>query len=496
MRARNLCLMSLLFLLLSAISPYAEAGVTQNAYERGLALAEENQFQRAIGEFNHAIESNPRDAESYVQKARCSSMLHDYHSVISDCDRALSIDPNLGRAYEYRGFVALMQGRLDKGAEDCKQALLHERVDGYDVLTPGLYINLAKLMRMQGKLSEAEAFSKHALILNCVKAAKEARETKQMDKAFQLLGKALSINPNELSALLVRGIFYDNVSEYEKALADLSHAIRLDPKLVPAYYYRADVYSQLGRQRQAIADYNKIIALNPRLVAFRLVTETGRLRDHFLGTDDHVVNLQDIYYLRGKAQSALGNKAEAIADFEMASKLDPQDNEPTSRKAEILSKGGQTGLALKSLSKSVKVDNADWQTLASRAQVFELQKDYKRAMADYSRIIELNPKQPGAYFLRGQLSAKLGNLELAIRDFSQMILLQPDSDEAYRSRAACYLRAGQYQKAVDDCTTGIVREGDNAALYTLRADAYDKLGEKAFASRDRERAKEKAATRQ
>jgi len=472
------------------------ASVTQNAYERGLASAEENHFERAIGEFSQAITANPLDAEAYEQRARCNSRLHKYAAAIADCDKALKIDPKLGRAYEYRGFAYLNRGQLDKGEADCKQALLFERVDGYDVLTPGLFDNLSKLLRMHRQQQEAAEFYQRARVLENVRLAKGARETKQMDKAFKLLDKAIATSPNEISALLVRGIFSDNLSNYEKALADLTRAIKLDPMLVPGYYYRADVYSQLGRQRQAVADYTSIIALKPRLVAFRMVTETGRLRDHFMGTDDHVVNLEDIYYLRGKAQAALANKNEAVADFDMASRLDPQDNEPSARKAELLSKAGQTGLALKSLSKSVNVDDTDWHTLASRAQVFEVQKDYKSAMTDYTRIILLNPKQPGAYFMRGQLSEKLGDLNSAIKDYSQMIKLEPDSDEAYRCRANCYLRLGQYRKAVDDCSAGIKCEEDNSSLYLLRASVYDKLGEKDLAAKDREHSKANAGRHQ
>jgi tetratricopeptide (TPR) repeat protein len=470
----------------------SSSGVTQDAYERGLQAAEENQFQRAIGELTQAIELNPKDADAYAQRGRCNSRLNDYAAAIEDCTKALKIDPKHGRAYEYRSFAELHTNDLQKGEADCKQALLYVHPDGFDILTPGLFKNLSELCRMQNNRVDAQKYLRRSVALDSLRLAKEARETKQMDKAISLVNKALVDSPNEVSAFLLRGIFEDNMNDYSKALADLTQAIKLDPKLAPAYYYRADVYSQLGRQRQAVVDYTTIINLKPRIVAFRLVTETGRLRDHFLGTDDHIVNLEDIYYLRGKAQASLTNRAEALADFDIASRLDPQDNDPIARKAELQSKAGQTGLALKTLSKSVSNDNTDWQTLASRAQVFEVQKDYQRAMRDYSRIIALNPKQPGAYFLRAQLSAKLGDLKAAIRDYTQMLLLEPDSDEAYKSRADCYYRLGQYRQAVADCTAGINCDADNGSLYTLRASAYDKLGEKVLASRDRERANSKA----
>jgi Flp pilus assembly protein TadD len=67
MRSRFSCRVALLSLILPLLTGLpSSAGVTQDAYERGLQAAEENQFQRAVGELTQAIELNPKDADAYA----------------------------------------------------------------------------------------------------------------------------------------------------------------------------------------------------------------------------------------------------------------------------------------------------------------------------------------------------------------------------------------------------------------------------------------------
>ena len=53
------------------------------------------------------------------------------------------------------------------------------------------------------------------------------------------------------------------------------------------------------------------------------------------------------------------------------------------------------------------------------------------AIADYTKAVELNPKDQQTYFLRGLAYDKIGQDELAIADFTKVIELDPKDEKAY-----------------------------------------------------------------
>ena len=60
------------------------------------------------------------------------------------------------------------------------------------------------------------------------------------------------------------GNFYMELKQWDKAIADYSKAIELDPKNAWALSNRANIYSQLKQWDKAIADYTKAIELDPK----------------------------------------------------------------------------------------------------------------------------------------------------------------------------------------------------------------------------------------
>ena len=92
---------------------------------------------------------------------------------------------------------------------------------------------------------------------------------------------------------------------------------------------------------------------------------------------------------------------------------------------------------------------------------------YKKAMKDFDRAIELNPKDARAYYNRGLAYGMLGNDDQAIKDYGMAIDLNPKYADAYCNRGTAYHNLGNYNQATNDLRIA-ARLGNQGAQDFLR----------------------------
>ena len=77
------------------------------------------------------------------------------------------------------------------------------------------------------------------------------------------------------------------------------------------------------------------------------------------------------------------------------------------------------------------------------------------AIKELDRKIQLNPRDAGAYYKRGQLYAQHGDFGRAVKDFDEVIRLEPRDAEAFNNR--CWARAmiDELRSALKDCDAAL-----------------------------------------
>jgi tetratricopeptide (TPR) repeat protein len=99
------------------------------------------------------------------------------------------------------------------------------------------------------------------------------------------------------------------------------------------------------------------------------------------------------------------------------------------------------------------------------------------AIADFSRAIELDPKNVNALISRGRAYSELDQLAKAVVDFSSAIQLAPEFPFAWYNRGNAYLRFGEWDKAVADYSRAIELAPNYAFAWYTRGLAYSKSGQ-------------------
>ncbi len=120
----------------------------------------------------------------------------------------------------------------------------------------------------------------------------------------------------------------------------------------------------------------------------------------------------------------------------------------------------------------------------NRGHAYTILGNYQQAIADYDKAIEIYPEYDEAYFNRGCVYAILGNNKQAIDDYDKAIEINPNKADPYVNRGNAYARLDNYQQAIGDYNKAIETNPQYGEAYFIRGHAYWQLGNKQQAMDD------------
>jgi tetratricopeptide (TPR) repeat protein len=231
---------------------------------RGRGYMNLKEYQRAIVDFDRALEFAPNDVQAYLNKGLLHLGLKQYDKAITSLEHALELDPDNDAAYYYLGLVY-------RDLNENQQAIA--KFDRIVELNP----NSALVYRHRGWT--------YFLF-------------EQYQQAIDDFDRALELAPNDVRSYEERGWVYLRLNEPQRAIADFDRALKLDPNSTRAYGLRGQAYNHLMEYQQAIVDFNQILKLNPQSAW--------------------------AYHIRGRTYMSLKKYQQAIEDFNRTLELDPK----------------------------------------------------------------------------------------------------------------------------------------------------------------------------
>jgi tetratricopeptide (TPR) repeat protein len=199
-------------------------------FNRGEIYQSKDDYDRAIIDFNKAIQLNWTYALVYDRRGSTYFRKGQYDRAMADFEHEIRLDPEYGPTYNNRGLVYDAMGDHVRAFADYDQAIR---------LNPNgasnAYVNRGHLYAGRG----------------------------DYDRAIADFNQAINISPNYSIAYNNRGNCYEHKSDHDRAIADFNQAIKSSPTYALAYRNRGLTYSHKSEYDRAITDFEEAIRLDP-----------------------------------------------------------------------------------------------------------------------------------------------------------------------------------------------------------------------------------------
>jgi tetratricopeptide (TPR) repeat protein len=138
---------------------------------------------------------------------------------------------------------------------------------------------------------------------------------------------------------------------------------------------------------------------------------------------------------------------------------------------------GEYDRAIADYTRAVELNANDAVVYNNRGIAYRAKGDNDSAIADYTRVTEINPRDAVAYNNRGVAYRAKGNNDSAIADHTKAIELDPELASAYNNRGIAYRAKGDNDSAIADHTKAIDIDPELASAFYNRGLAYRAKGD-------------------
>jgi tetratricopeptide (TPR) repeat protein len=456
----------------------------------GVAYQQKKDTNVAIDYYTRAIKLNPNVASYYQNRAMLYSDKKQYTLAFLDYNKAIEIKPKDPSVYFSRGTAFSKLEQNDKALKDFLMAK-SLKLDDAD-----LNINLGNVYKDKKMYKEALVCYNKAIALEPEnKIVYNNRAIIYKDLGMDSLSKMdykTSIKTANNKEISFYNIGYDlqKKGEYSAALPYFDSAIFYNPKFIEAYNQLGLCYSDLKMDSLALNVYSKGFAFKPdydlmyvnRGNSFKslgkyLEAEKDYKKAYSLDPTKKVV-----FYILADLYNEIGDKVKAKAAFEDAEKANVTEVEFFIDYSSFLIDEQQAKKAIGICNKGIIDYPKNSKVLINRAIAYEALGQIQNAVLDYNKAIELNPKNPIAYYNYGNHFLKKEKYTEAISNYNKAITLDNQNMSFYLNKANAYYFSKNYPKAFEVYNKMIELDPNNSDAYFNRAnmkiDLEDKEGAK------------------
>jgi tetratricopeptide (TPR) repeat protein/tRNA A-37 threonylcarbamoyl transferase component Bud32 len=335
---------------------------------------------------NYFLTAN--NAIALYQQGNTLSELNNYEMALQAYEKALTIRPEYGEAWQGKGDVLQALKRYPEALTSYEKAIQIQPNNWQ------AWIGRAQIFDKLGKTQEAIDTFKGAIQINSNAEdawqglAQIQMELRQYSEAISSFDRLLKLQPDNSSAWYQKGWAWQNLREYREAIKSYEKAVKIKPDFSSVWYQQGNILMNLQEYQDAIQSYEKAVQFQP--------------------------NLYQAWYSQGIALSKLGRNEEAIKAYSQATQVKSNYSEAWYQKGWILHQ----------------------------------LKRYEEAISAYETVIRLAPSNYQAWYNKGNVLYILGNYEQAIAAYQQTVTLKKDYYQAWNSQGNALFQLKRYKEAM------------------------------------------------
>lgn len=260
----------------------------------------------------------------------------------------------------------------------------------------------------------AAATEPAARVNACTTVLEEATESREVHRA--LISRAMGYR--RLMSQDLRG-------NAKRAIADLERAALLNVDKAAALYDLSMTYAQSARLVDAIRTLGDVILLD---------------------ADNYDAHLNRGLFKLAVVESRSGSRmtpsqaSSALADFDAAIRLRPDDAEPYRGRATARALSGDSAGAIEDYSQAIGFDPDDGEAFALRGVAWWDQGDATRALEDLTVALRFDPRNTDWLKRRGDVYLELDRFDEAMADYVQALKFKEDDPDLLKALGLAYWR--------------------------------------------------------
>lgn len=292
----------------------------------------------------------------------------------------------------------------------------------------------------------------------------------------------LELKPDQFDALFNKALILFGLEKWDLAQRDFKRLITLPTGETNSIYFQQDhassainqVFTNQGADKSYLYNYLGLTEME--------LSEYDSARIHFDSAIYYNHNEANYFVNLGQCYEAKGNIANAINAYQTALTIHP--SHPIAVHNLHLLQRTNTPQDRQLLDEFVAKNPGAHFVYAERALHKFNNEDFRGAISDYDKAIELQPGESTYWMSRGLARERLNHFFSAYNDYSKAIQLDEQHEKAWLHRANLLYKIGRFEEAIEDYDIALMKfDNYGIALYNRGLAKY-KLGKKSAACED------------